>query len=124
MTDAELREIAERMIPDAFQQLKDGKWVECSHFVAFGWGNVMDDECRALYAFPPRDQLLAHLDRLARAEKALEPFARVAEADIGESETDAERFAPMLRHNRAPHITVGDMRNALAALTKDTSNDE
>lgn len=47
---------------------------------------------------------------------ALEPFAQVAEHDIGDDEADIEDFRPMQRHHRAPKITVGDMRRARAAL--------
>jgi len=53
---------------------------------------------------------------LAKLRDALEPFAKVAEHDIGESETDDDLFRPMMQHNRAPRLTVGDMRKALAAL--------
>lgn len=36
----------------AYQQLINGKWVECSYFVAFGFGDKMAEGCRALYARP------------------------------------------------------------------------
>lgn len=52
------------------------------------------------------------------AVEALEPFAAVAENDIGETEADADRFIPMRSYNRAPQITVGDMRRARAVLAK------
>jgi hypothetical protein len=48
---------------------------------------------------------------------ALEPFAAVAEHDIGEGEADIDLFRPM-NHNRAPLLTVGDLRRARAALAK------
>jgi hypothetical protein len=49
--------------------------------------------------------------------EALAPFAAVAEADIGDSETDEDRFVPMsFQTARAPQITVGDMRRAATAI--------
>jgi hypothetical protein len=36
----------------AYQQLVDGKWIECSYFVAFGWGKEISPNCRALYTHP------------------------------------------------------------------------
>lgn len=44
---------AEQTQPVGYQQLKDGKWVECSHFVAFGWSDRLDKDCRPIYASPP-----------------------------------------------------------------------
>jgi len=38
--------------PVAYQTLTAGKWVECSEFVAKGWGDTLADGCRALYAAP------------------------------------------------------------------------
>lgn len=64
-------------------------------------------------------KLLSDLDTLlaqrAVAVEALEPFAEVAEHDIGEDEHDADRFRPMSQHNHAPLLTVGDFRRARAA---------
>ena len=64
----------------------------------------------------------ARADRLA---SALEPFARVAEHDIGESESDADLFRAMSdRYCRAPLLTVGDFRRARTALgTTQTGED-
>lgn len=46
---------------------------------------------------------------------ALAPFAAVADSDIGQDETDTDVFKPIRSgHNRAPLITVGDMRRALS----------
>lgn len=56
------------------------------------------------------------LARVEAAEQALKPFALTAEHDIGSTETDADIFQQMGQYNRAPKITVGDMRRALAAL--------
>lgn len=36
----------------AYQQFKDGKWVECSAFVAKGWESEISEGCRALYLHP------------------------------------------------------------------------
>lgn len=38
------------------------------------------------------------------------PFARVAACDIGDSEADADLFAPMAKYNTVPRLTVGDFR--------------
>jgi hypothetical protein len=51
--------------------------------------------------------------------EALKPFAAVAEYDIGQDETDADIFQPMRSgYNRAPLITVGDMRRAARGETR------
>lgn len=65
--------------------------------------------------WPASDWAIEQIDRLT---KALEPFARVAEHDIGESEADSDFFMPMKTYNRAPLLTVGDFRNALALRAK------
>lgn len=36
--------------PVAYQRLKDGKWEQCTEFVAKGWGDTLAAGCRALYA--------------------------------------------------------------------------
>lgn len=54
--------------------------------------------------------------RLAEALKALEPFALVAEHDIGEDESDNDLFRPLVLFNRAPRIRVGHLRAALAVV--------
>lgn len=56
-------------------------------------------------------------ERIKQLEEALRPFAAVAEHDIGESESDADRFRPMGEHYRAPPLLVGDLRRARALLT-------
>lgn len=56
--------------------------------------------------------------KLGEAVKALEPFALVAEMDIGPGESDEDKFRPMGLLNYAPHITVGHMRAALALLAR------
>lgn len=38
--------------PVAYQQFKNGKWQECSEFVAKGWSDELSEGCRALYAAP------------------------------------------------------------------------
>lgn len=53
---------------------------------------------------------------IERLRAALEPFALVAEHDIGESETDEDFFSPMKTNNRAPRLTVGDLRRARDTL--------
>jgi hypothetical protein len=52
--------------------------------------------------------------RCEALEKALEPFARVAEHDIGTDEDDSDIFRMMSANNRAPLLTVGDLRRARA----------
>lgn len=68
-----------------------------------------------------RDQLRA---KLAEYEKALEPFAEVADCDIGFEESNADFFKPINpRFSRAPAITVGDMRRASAAIRSRTGGE-
>ena len=55
---------------------------------------------------------------LRKAQEALEPFAYVADHDIGESETDNDIFRPMSGgHNIAP-LTVGDLRRSRDAIAE------
>lgn len=56
--------------------------------------------------------------QLAAAEKALEPFANVAEHDIGGDEDDGDIFWPMsnARYSMAGRLRVGDLRRARAVL--------
>ena len=68
------------------------------------------------------DALEAQAAELARMREALGPFAAVAEHDIGDDETDGEAFRPMQFVNRAPKLTVGDLRRARAALTHPTGD--
>jgi hypothetical protein len=65
-----------------------------------------------------RDALKAENEQL---REALEPFADVAEYDIGGDEADTDLFRPIDRKNAvANQITVGDMRKALSALAQET----
>ena len=50
--------------------------------------------------------------------EALEPFAAVAEHDIGTDNSDGDDYRPMQRHNVAPRVTVGHMRAAAQALAR------
>jgi len=51
---------------------------------------------------------------LSEACAALAPFAAVAQHDIGDSESDRDKFTPYVgSYNRAPKLTVGDLRRAL-----------
>ena len=55
--------------------------------------------------------------RVAALEEALEPFAEVAELDVGESESDNDIFRQMdAKYCQAPQITVGDLRRTRALL--------
>lgn len=69
-----------------------------------------------------RETIEAQAAELARYREALGPFAAVAEHDIGDDETDGEAFRPMQFLNRAPKLTVGDLRRARAALTQPTGD--
>lgn len=56
---------------------------------------------------------------LGEALEALKPFAAVAERDIGIDEADSDTFRPMQGvYNRAPLLAVGDLRKALALLSR------
>lgn len=65
-------------------------------------------------------------DEAAENEKlreALKPFALVAEYDIGDDETDNDRFTPMTFGNcRAKLLTVGDLRRARALSSTGDTN--
>ncbi|MCE5190174.1 MAG: hypothetical protein LLG08_00085, partial [Actinomycetia bacterium] len=55
--------------------------------------------------------------REAKLREALEPFAAVAERDIGDDEADHDRYRVMSERNaRAPLLCVGHFRRARAAL--------
>jgi len=47
--------------------------------------------------------------------EALRPFALVAMHDIGDDEADTDLFRQMTKYNKAPQITVGDLRRARRA---------
>lgn len=71
---------------------------------------------------PDMEQIEREARLIAAAQdlvEALRPFAECAEQDIGESESDADTFRNST-HNRAPKITVGDLRRARAAFAKAT----
>jgi hypothetical protein len=53
---------------------------------------------------------------LEEVRGALEVFAAKAKSDIGVDESDRDMFRPMMQHNEAPHIRVGDLRRARVAL--------
>ena len=50
-------------------------------------------------------------DRIAEAMKVIEPFALIAEHDIGSDEADSDTYRPMT-YNTVPHISVGHLRAA------------
>lgn len=56
-----------------------------------------------------------------RLREALEPFANVAEHDIGGDEDDGDIFWPMsnARYSMAGRLRVGDLRRARAALREE-----
>ena len=79
-----------------------------------------DARCTCGIGMEAADTIEAQAAELARMREALGPFAAVAEHDIGDDETDGEAFRPMQFLNRAPKLTVGDLRRARAALTHPT----
>jgi hypothetical protein len=62
------------------------------------------------------DAFDAQTKAIAELRAALEPFAIKAERDVGSDESDRDMFRPMMQHNEAPHIRVGDLRRARSAL--------
>ncbi|MCD1645293.1 hypothetical protein [Aurantimonas coralicida] len=54
----------------------------------------------------------------ARLREALEPFALIAEHDIGTDEADDDLFRPFHSLNRAPRLMVGHLRAAISALSR------
>lgn len=52
---------------------------------------------------------------IARLRKAMKPFAKVAQYDISDRESDANRFCP-ITNKHALLLKVGDFRRAHAAL--------
>lgn len=71
---------------------------------------------RAEQAEAERDEARRLAEENQRLREALEPFADVAEHDIGTDEADSDAFRPMFGVNRAPYLTVGDLRRARSAL--------
>lgn len=69
------------------------------------------------YAGEAADLIAALAEENQRLREALQPFAEVAEHDIGGDEADCDAFRPMFRVNRAPYLTVGDLRRVRAALS-------
>lgn len=97
------------------EQMERAKALVAANIEKWGWGPI--DEIKdlaehklavdaALAAILQSDQQQAELLR------ALEPFALVAEHDIGEDEADHDLHRHMDKHNRAPRLTVGDFRRA------------
>lgn len=74
------------------------------------------------YMTEAADRIAALEAQLAEALEALEPFALVAEHDIGEDETDGDAFRPMPKpFNHAPQITVGHLRAARRIISEAAS---
>lgn len=61
------------------------------------------------------DALISEMDEVL---EALRPFANVADRDIGEDESDNDRFRPMFKLNIAAPILVGDLRRASTLLSR------
>ncbi len=80
-------------------------------------GRVRGLEVCYLHAEEAADLITAQAEENRRLREALRPFADVAEHDIGSDEADCDAFRPMFGVNRAPYLTVGDLRRARAALS-------
>ncbi len=75
-----------------------------------GYADLIDEAIDEITSLKARIQVL---------EEALKPFAATADMDIGSDETDADLYQPMRSgYNRAPLITVGDMRRAATLVGK------
>lgn len=75
--------------PVAFQTLTAGKWVECSEFVAKGWGDTLADGCRALYAAPPTPVAASAVDAIQFIEKRRDDYVRdygIYDPETGQTE--------------------------------------
>lgn len=87
----------------------------------------LDDSARYHGGHQYMTELRAHISTLQREadgmREALEPFARVAEFDTARNEADHDVFSP-LTNNTVPHITIGDLRRALAALSPPAEADK
>lgn len=77
-------------------------------------------------AFPAALTLLDTMaEEVERLRAALEPFSLIAEHDIGDSESDRDKFVPFVsNYNRAPKLTVGDLRRARTALRSGSEGGE
>jgi hypothetical protein len=68
-------------------------------------------------AYAAESRVTQLTEALEKAREGLEPFAEVAEHDIGDSEADNDWFRPMNpRYARAPLLCVGVLRRARATL--------
>lgn len=85
----------------------DGNWAALS----CGETDQLGERNARLIALAPT--LAAEVLQL---REALQPFAAVAERDIGDDEADGDVFRPMQFLNHAPKLTVVDLRCARAAL--------
>jgi hypothetical protein len=76
-----------------------------------------DADCMTCAAWAEVDTLEALQRENEALREALKPFALVAEYDIGEDETDNDRFQPMsFENSRVKLLNVGDLRRARTAL--------
>jgi|SRR3569833_77896 len=79
---------------------------EASASVSFKCGVAHQERANEMEA-----RALAAESRLAEAMKVIEPFALIAEHDIGSDETDADTYQP-ITYNTVPRISVGHLRAA------------
>jgi hypothetical protein len=63
-----------------------------------------------------RERLEEAAALIVSLREALEPFADIAEWDIGDSEADSDIYRPMSKYNVARSLTVGDLRTARALV--------
>jgi hypothetical protein len=69
------------------------------------------------------DLITAQAARIAELERALEPFAEIADWDIGDSESDTDIYRPMdPKYAVAGLLKVGNLRDALRALSKEQAD--
>jgi hypothetical protein len=102
---AEAEEVARESLHDRVQQFERMKLPGQMPMMHMGTAYLVSDLWTEVTRLSARCEAL---------EKALEPFARVAEHDIGTDEDDSDIFRMMSANNRAPLLTVGDLRRARA----------
>lgn len=89
---------------------------------------ALDDECQQSMLDISRErdraeraeaQLAEANRKIAEKDRTLEPFANVAEHDIGEDEDDSDTFWPIsnARYSMSGRLRVGHLRAARRALT-------
>lgn len=92
--------------PAAYQQFKNGKWVECSAFVARGFDDTISEGCRALYLHPPAPEA---------ADAGAVAFCKWLKGYLSVGDEDLTAFhAATIR---------GELASALASTERDAATD-